>query len=78
MMMIMMYFNIYFYVLKMIRKLMLAIHKNWRGEGWIGGFGSVCANRGGMIWNLMISKVAFKFARIDLKVDFGGKGGGLF
>ena len=44
----------------------------------IGGFGSVCANRGGMIWNLMISKVAFKFARIDLKVDFGGKGGGLF
>ena len=35
MMMIMMYFNIYFYVLKMIRKLMLAIHKNWRGEGWI-------------------------------------------
>lgn len=33
--MIMMYFNVYFYVLKMIRKLMLAIHKNWRGEGWI-------------------------------------------
>ena len=36
----------------------------------IGGFGSVCANRGGMIWNLMISKVA-----LILNLDFGGKGG---
>ena len=61
--MIMMYFNVYFYVLKMIRKLMLAIHKNWRGEGWIQVKRlealDLCANRGGMIWNLMISKVAF-------------------
>ena len=31
----------------------------------MGDFGSVCAYRGGMIWNLMISKVVFKFERFD-------------